>query len=192
MMLLLKLAKEYDWKLVFLDEAVFTFNTFNTRAWASKYHSVEVKESSIRVKTQALVAAISEDAGLESYLITPRSITADSFIQFLKQLSDKQEKQPFALFMDNLSVHKTKKVMKVYEELNIFPIFNIPYSPDYNGIESYFALVKGKYKKLLLSRLIKEETINAVQLIKDSILFIEDSKVINCVRNGLKCINVQA
>ena len=31
---LLKLAKIYEMKVVYLDEAVFTFNTFNTKAWS--------------------------------------------------------------------------------------------------------------------------------------------------------------
>ena len=52
--------------------------------------------------------------------------------------------------MDNLSVHKTRGMMELYKSLSITPIFNIPYSPDFNGIESYFSLVKASYKKLLL------------------------------------------
>ena len=59
------------------------------------------------------------------------------------------------MFVDNLTVHKTEEVMKAYAELNMTPIFNIPYSPQFNGIESYFSLVKGVYKKLLLKYLIK-------------------------------------
>jgi transposase len=39
-------------------------------------------------------------------------------------------------------VHKTAEVRAAFERLNITAIFNIPYSPDFNGIESYFSLVK--------------------------------------------------
>ena len=49
---------------------------------------------------------------------------------------------PFGIFLDNLSVHKTKEVYQAYKRLNITPIFNMPYSPDFNGIESYFSLIK--------------------------------------------------
>ena len=38
-------------KIVFLDEAVFTFNTFSTKPWASPYQSIKVNDFSIRVKT---------------------------------------------------------------------------------------------------------------------------------------------
>ena len=51
------------------------------------------------------------------------------------------------LFMDNLSVHKTRLVKELYEELELTPIFNAPYSPKYNGIESYWFLLKQIYKK---------------------------------------------
>ena len=44
--------------------------------------------------------------------------------------------------MDNLSVHKTNKVQKAMDDLNMIAIFSIPYSPQYNGIESYFFLIK--------------------------------------------------
>jgi len=36
----LKTTRLRDRKLVWVDEAVFTFNTFNTRAWSSKYTSI--------------------------------------------------------------------------------------------------------------------------------------------------------
>ena len=57
--------------------------------------------------------------------------------------------------MDNLHVHKTKNALKTCKRLKVRPIFNVPYSPDFNGIETYFSLLKGEYKKLLLERLIK-------------------------------------
>jgi hypothetical protein len=60
-----------------------------------------------------------------------------------------------ALFIDNLQVHKAEAVSKVYAELDMVVIYNVPYSPQFNGIESYFSLLKGEYKKLLLKYLVK-------------------------------------
>jgi hypothetical protein len=31
--------------------------------------------------------------------------------------------------MDNLSVHKTKRMAQVMEDLNMIPIYSVPYSP---------------------------------------------------------------
>jgi hypothetical protein len=62
--------------------------------------------------------------------------------------------------MDNLSVHKTKEVRDCCQKHNILEIFNVPYSPEFNGIECYFSLVKGEYKKTLLSLLVLEEEVD--------------------------------
>ena len=74
------------------------------------------------------------------------------FIEFVEMLSAKFLGQNFAIFMDNLQVHKAKEVLETCKRLRAWPIFNAPYSPASNGIETYFSLIKGEYKKLLLER----------------------------------------
>ena len=71
--------------------------------------------------------------------------------------------------MDNLSVHKTNFSKELLKQLHITPIFNIPYSPQFNGIESYFSLLKNEYKKLLLERVRRGDLVDAVTLIKTSL-----------------------
>ena len=44
-------AKEQKIPVVFLDEAVFTFNTFKAKAWSSAYSSIKVNDFAIRVRT---------------------------------------------------------------------------------------------------------------------------------------------
>ena len=44
--------------------------------------------------------------------------------------------------MDNLQVNKTKESLATMKRLKITDVFNVPYSPQFNGIESYFSLVK--------------------------------------------------
>ena len=114
-----------------------------------------MKDADIRIKTMAFLGAISDNEGLEAYTIHPNSITAKEFIEFVEMLSDKFHEQEFAIFMDNLQVHKTKEVLETCKRLKAWPIFNVPYSPDFNGIETYFSLLKGEYKKLILEKLIK-------------------------------------
>ena len=75
----------------------------------------------------------------------------------------------FALFLDNLTVHKTRSVKLLFEELNITEISNVPYCPQFNGIESYFAQVKATYKKLLLQHVISEVHVDTMDLIKWSL-----------------------
>ena len=46
--------------------------------------------------------------------IYDKAVKADDFVPYLKVLSRKMKKQPFALFMDQLNVHKAKLVKPVY------------------------------------------------------------------------------
>ena len=49
--------------------------------------------------------------------------------------------------MDNLRVHKTGWLMPYYERLNMIPVWNVTYSPEFNPIETFFAQVKLFYKR---------------------------------------------
>ena len=48
---LVNLTKLYDMKLMFIDEAVFSFNTFKSKAWSSGNENIIVKEEKLRVKS---------------------------------------------------------------------------------------------------------------------------------------------
>ena len=105
-------AKLRDKKLVWVDEAVFTFNTFSTRAWSAKYSRIEVADADAKIKTMALVAAVSDDCGLEGYALYPKSISTPEFVAIVESLSAKFGGAEFCMFMDNLQVHKTKEVVE--------------------------------------------------------------------------------
>ena len=132
-----------------------------------------------------MIAAISEDGGLIDYAIHPKAINTEVFLAFTKQLALKLGGGDFALFLDNLSVHKTKEAKLLFEELNITEIFNVPYCPQFNGIESYFSQVKATYKKMLLQYMIKEAPYDTMSLIKQSIESITNENATRCVRYAL-------
>ena len=71
---------------------------------------------------------VNED-GLIDFAIHPRSINTETFVAFVRQLSQKLAGEDFALFLDNLSVHKSGQAKLLFEELNITEIFNVPYCP---------------------------------------------------------------
>ena len=146
-------------------------------------------DADIRIKSMAFLGAISDNGGLEAYTIHPKAITTVEFVEFVEMLSAKFLGQEFAIFMDNLQVHKTKEVLETCKRLRARPIFNVPYSPAFNGIETYFSLLKGEYKKLLLERLIKGVKVDSSSLIMQSIQRVDQEKAKKCVAAGLKCIN---
>ena len=85
---------------------------------------------------------MTEERGLELCQICDKAINGDIFIDFLKSLRKRFDTTPLALFMDQLHVHKTNQVRATYDQLNIKPVWNVVYSPEFNPIEAVFSKVK--------------------------------------------------
>ena len=158
---------------------------FRTKGWAHKRDRVRVNDSDLKVQTMALVAAIGEDWGLIDFAIHPLAINTETFVAFVRQLAGNLGGGDFALFLDILTVHKTRSAKLLFEELNITEIFNVPYCPQFNGIESYFAQVKATYKKLLLQHVISEVHVDTMDLIKWSLEKVSSETATRCVRYAL-------
>ena len=75
---------------------------------------------------------------------------------------------PFALFMDQLQIHKSKETLKVYDELSIWPIFNVSYMPELNPIESCFSHVKRLFSRERLWALVNDMPFDVDDEISDA------------------------
>ena len=177
--------RESNTQVIYLDETVFTFSTFRSKGWAHNRDRIRVDDSKLKVTTLAVIAAISEEHGLIDYVVHPKAINTEIFVAFINQIADKLGGGDFALFLDNLSVHKTKDAKHLFEKLNITEIFNVPYCPQFNGIESYFSQLKATYKKLLLKCVINDAPYDTIGLIKQSIESISNENATRCVRYAL-------
>lgn len=93
---------------------MFTFSTFSKKSWSPAYNSIQVIDRKVTVKTHAIIAGISEENGLEAYLIYPKSIKTEEYLAFLEKLHDKYGGRRIILFIDNLQVHKTNEARDAY------------------------------------------------------------------------------
>ena len=66
---LLKNMHESKTKVVYLDETMFTFSTFRVKSWSSNKDSLKINDKNLKIKTLALIAAISEDGELVDFAI---------------------------------------------------------------------------------------------------------------------------
>lgn len=173
----MRVLQEESVRIFFLDEAIFSFNTMVGKAWAHKNFNVTVTEKQVGIKAHALIAAVSAANGLEHFKIVPRSVKDDDFNQFLRELRDKFPNERMAIFMDNMRVHHSRKSKASYHELGMVPIFNVPYSPQFNGIEPVFGMIKVLYKKELLSCVMNNRKVFATKLIGDAIRALEIPKI---------------
>ena len=78
------------------------------RTWSLPNDNVKIIDMRDKVQTQAIIAGISTDKGLESYLITERAIKSEEYIKFMKQLRKLYPKRRLVMFLDNLMVHKSR------------------------------------------------------------------------------------
>ncbi len=85
-------------KIVYIDEVMFTFNTFQHKAWYSKNKRFIVPEDKIKIQTTAAIVAVSKEKGLEYYAIHSKSITANEFSRFISHLVQINSSTPFIIF----------------------------------------------------------------------------------------------
>ena len=71
----------------------------------------------------------------------------------MKQIRDACGDKKVYLFLDNATVHRT--CTKEMKELNIVPVWNVPYSPEYNSaVERYWGQLKAYFRPLLLKKML--------------------------------------
>ena len=56
-------------------------------------------------------------------------MTKDDFAKYLRKLRKLNKDIPLVIFMDQLSVHKCRKIKTLYRDLDIEPILNVGYYP---------------------------------------------------------------
>ena len=82
-------------------------------------------------------------------MIKPRSIKGRDFLKFLKELREKVE-GPCCLLLDNATIHKPKYIKSFLGPEEWEVAFIPPYCPDFQPIELTWALIKQRFKKLIL------------------------------------------
>ena len=80
--------------------------------------------------------------GFISSVIGYGGVNKDGFYSFMKTQLFPHLKRGTSILLDNLSVHKDPRVLKLAESLGITLIFQPPYSPEYNPIELAWNSIK--------------------------------------------------
>ncbi len=94
---------------------------------------------------RSALASMTEEKGICLVHIYDRPVKEPEFCAHISKLRSKAGRRPIALFMDNLWVHKNAKVRELMAKLDIRPIYNVGYSPEFNPIEAVFSKVKRKF-----------------------------------------------
>jgi len=88
------------------------------------------------------MGGVSMKTGKFSYISSNKYFDRWDTIKFLRMIRHQHRRRKLAVFWDNCSIHKTQEIKDEVRRLNIKLIHNVPYKPEYNGIE----LIWGKLK----------------------------------------------
>jgi len=113
-----------------------------------------------------MIAAVSEQHGVEAWLMYSRPINSAMFSKIIDEIKENGDR--FVMFGDNCSIYKSKKTIKIIKQKKTEIIFNIPYMPILNPIERVFSIIKNKYKRLKMNRYQNNQKLDTVDLIEDA------------------------
>ena len=65
--------------------------------------------NSLNEPTLSLLSGVSKEKGQELFMIFPMSVNIPKFKEYLTKLREENGDDKIALFMDNLSAHRSKK-----------------------------------------------------------------------------------
>ena len=176
-------AKNDGYRVIYLDETMFTRKTVSCEEWTLPKENVSVDEAKLSEPTLALLMSISKENGLEHFRIYDFSVNTERFVEWLGELRVKTGDDKVALFMDNLSAHKAEKSTEEMKRLGFRWIWNCTYSPEYNPIELSFSKVKSEFKKLRRRKLIGLTDESHESLIKRAVRSIKKQEIVNCIRH---------
>ena len=87
-------------------------------------------------------------------------------------------------------MHKSKDVRPFYASLDIVPIFNVGYSPEFNPIESVFSQVKRIFCRERLNKLVNNEEFDTNKAIRAAFNKVSRDTVGACIKKSMSSLRV--
>lgn len=133
-------------RFVFVDECSTNISLSPIYARAPKGERAHGKAPRNWGKNVSLICAI-EASGVKPSMSVEGAVDSKAFEIYVEHFLVPKLKRGQIVVMDNLSVHKSKRVERLVEGAGCELLFLPPYSPDMNPIEEAFSKVKGILRK---------------------------------------------
>ncbi len=133
-------------RFVFVDECSTNISLSPIYARAPRGERAHGKAPRNWGKNVSLVCAI-DSKGVKPSMSVEGALDAKAFEAYVERFLVAHLRRGQIVVMDNLSVHKSRRVERLVEEAGCELLFLPPYSPDMNPIEEAFSKVKGTLRK---------------------------------------------
>ena len=100
-------ARNQHMEVVYMDEVVFSKRGFPTHCYSRKGENITVNQKDVYSGFRTVLAAVNSAMGLVLIDSKEEVTNEKRIMEFIPKLSACLGGEPFALFMDNLSCHKT-------------------------------------------------------------------------------------
>ena len=126
--------------------ASFGRNVLPPIGYSIKGERLRVKKPKSYIKTQSVLACVSNNNGNVVYEQRSGSYNSELFYNFLSTL---KYKSGTVFLLDNVRFHHSKIVKELAQSRQWVLLYTPPYSPVFNPIEGVFSIVKRNYYKFL-------------------------------------------
>jgi transposase len=133
--------------LVYVDESGVDHKMIKEHCWTKKGTKVIGERSGKRRKRTSVLAALNGDE-IKAPIRFSGTANSALFLYWLEKILVPVLKKGQTVIMDNCSIHKSAKVKELIEAAGCFLKYLPPYSPDFNPIENYWAVMKNNIKKI--------------------------------------------
>lgn len=156
----------FGFDILFLDESAILSKNNNYRCWRGEKEQVYFK---MKPASRSNLLLIINKNQVIHYKINKVSTTEDTFLEFLiesiKKIKEKKIKE-YLIVLDNLSSHKTAKIINYFNDNNINVVFNCPYNSQFNCVELTFRYIKRYLYSKIYESLDKAEC-DVIKLLDD-------------------------
>ena len=146
---LLEVDAAEDCDIFQIDECAFLGKDHVKAAWSARGSNLTLEvQQPVQSKAVKVIGAIASN-GKYYYHVSDQYPKAADVKRFLKFINRRQRGRPWAVFWDNARTHTAEVVRDYLERFDIPCVFNVPYEPQLNGIETLWAHQKREYRRLL-------------------------------------------
>jgi len=133
--------------LVYIDESGIDHNSISTNCWTKRGVKIIGEKSGKRRLRTSVMAALNGDE-IKAPIRYSGTANTDLFLYWLEKVLLQELKKGQVVIMDNCSIHKYTIVEEIINSAGCSLIYLPPYSPDFNPIENYWAVMKNNIKKI--------------------------------------------
>ncbi|MDQ6961624.1 MAG: IS630 family transposase [Mariprofundaceae bacterium] len=142
-----KIANIPTENIVYIDESGICHQDIKQHCWTKKGNEIiGERQGSQRARTNVIAAENGEN--INAPMTYSGTMDGNLFLFWLKNFLTASLKKGQVVIMDNASIHKVKQVKEIIEEAGCSLLYLPPYSPDFNPIEQYWAVMKSNIKKI--------------------------------------------